>query len=120
MQDAGEAGGRPVLLEQGEHVFGGVGCAVPGFGGGGGELGGAAMQEDGFAGGGGDLHLGAEGGLLGGDVGVVEVVVVEADLADGDAAWVSGELGRLARASGVAWWASCGWMPALAQTVGCW
>ena len=51
------------------------------------------MDEDGLARGGGDLHLGDEGGLLDGDVGVVEVVVVEADLADGDAAWVGGEGG---------------------------
>ena len=50
-------------------------------------------MSDGLAGGGGDLHLGDEGGLLDGDVGVVEVVVVEADLADGDAAGVCGEGG---------------------------
>ncbi len=58
------------------------------------------MQEDGFAGGGGDPHLGAEGGLLGGDVGVVEVVVVEADLADGDAPWICGEFGQFGEGFG--------------------
>ena len=43
--------------------------------------------------GGGDLHLGDEGCLLDGGSGVVEVVVVEADLADGDATGVGGEGG---------------------------
>ena len=51
------------------------------------------MDEDGLAGGGGDAELGDEGGLL--DVGsrVFDVVVVEADFADGDAAGVGGEGG---------------------------
>jgi hypothetical protein len=48
------------------------------------------VDEDGLAGGGGDAELGDEGGLLDGDGGVFEVVVVEADLADGDAAFLLG------------------------------
>lgn len=40
----------------------------------------------------GDPHLREEGRLLHVRVGVVEVVVVEANLTDGDAAWVRGEL----------------------------
>jgi len=49
------------------------------------------VDEDGLADGGGDGHLRDEGGLLRGDVGVVGVVVVEADLADGDAVFIGGE-----------------------------
>ena len=49
------------------------------------------MDEDGLAGRGRDVELGDEGGLLGGDVGVFDVVVVEADFADGDAARIGGE-----------------------------
>ena len=60
----------PVLGEEGEEVFPGVGRAEFFFGGGGGELGGAAVDEDGLAGGGGDLELGDEGGLLGGESGL--------------------------------------------------
>ena len=48
------------------------------------------MDENGFASGSGDLHLGDEGGLLDIRQRVVEVVVVEADLADGDTAGVFG------------------------------
>jgi hypothetical protein len=51
------------------------------------------VDDDGLAGLRGDVHLSAEGQLLGSDVGVVGVVVVEADLADGDASWVGGEVG---------------------------
>ena len=71
------------------------GSAAPNFcfGGGRGELGGSAVDEDGLAGGGGDAELGEEGGLLDVGSGVFDVVVVEADLADGDAAGVGGEGG---------------------------
>ena len=61
------------------------------------------------------LELGDEGGLLGGDVGVFDVVVVEADFADGDAAGVARRGRRVGR--GLRGWrcaASWGWMPALA------
>jgi hypothetical protein len=37
------------------------------------------------------VHLGDEGLLLDCRLGVVEVVVVEADFADGDATWIGGE-----------------------------
>ncbi len=97
VHDAAERVWGPVFGDEGEEVFpGGFGVAVGLellFGGGGGELGGAAVDEDGLAEGGGDLHLGDEGGLLDGGQGVVEVVVVEADLAYGDAAGVGGEGG---------------------------
>ena len=85
VEQEGQAGRGPVGLEQGEEVVGGVGGAEAGLGLRSCQLTGAAVQDDGLAGGGGDGHLGAEGGLLDVDVRVVEVVVVEADLADGDA-----------------------------------
>ena len=98
VHDAAEAGGGPVLVDEGEEIVeGGVGIAVLlelGFGLRGGQLGGAAVDEDGFAGDGSDLHLGDEGGLLDVGVGVVEVVVVEAYLAYGDAERVGGEAGE--------------------------
>ena len=84
----GGRAGRPRRLRAAEGL-------VFGLGGGDGELGGAAVDDDGLAGSGGDPELGDEGGVLGGDVGVVEVVVVEADLADGDAARVCGERRRV-------------------------
>ncbi len=96
--------GGPVMANEGhEIVEGGVGVAVLlefGFGLGGGQLGGAAVDEDGFAGGGGYLHLGCEGLLLDRGEGVIEVVVVEADLADGDAERVGGEVGQFAEGLG--------------------
>jgi len=52
------------------------------------------VDGDGLACGGGDLELGDEGGVLGRYVRVVEVVVVEADFADGDAAWILCEYGE--------------------------
>ena len=91
MHDAGKAGGRPVFGDEAEQVGPGVGWLVLGFGGWDGQLAGAAVDRDGLACGGGDLELGDEGGVLRGDIGVVEVVVVEADFADGDAAWVGGK-----------------------------
>ena len=98
VHDAAELERYPVLLDEGEEVFpGGIGAAEGLeflLGGGGGELGGAAVDEDGFACGGGDGHLGDEGGLLDVWEGVVEMVVVEANLTDGDAAWVGGEGGE--------------------------
>ena len=97
VHDATEAGGGPVFGDEREEVVpAGVGVAVSfefGFGGGGGEFAGAAVDEDGFAGGGGDLHLGDEGLLLDCGQGIVEVVVVETDFADGDAAGIGGEGG---------------------------
>ena len=85
VHDAGDAVGVPMLGDKAQEVFFGVGCAVLFPGGGCGEFTGAAVDQYGLAGDGGKLHLGDEGGLLGGDVGVVDVVVVEADLAEGDA-----------------------------------
>lgn len=59
------------------------------------------MDEDGFAGGGGNAHLGDEGLLLDVDRGVVEVVVVEANFADGDALRVLRKLSELGEGFGV-------------------
>ena len=95
MHDAAQVVRRPVLVDQGEDVFPGIGGAVFFFGLRRGELRGSAVDDDGFAGFGGDVHLRGEGQLLGGDVGVFEVVVVEADLAYGDAFGVCGETGYL-------------------------
>ena len=94
MHDAREAGGGPVIGEEIEEVDPGVGGAKAGFGGGGGEVGGAAVKDDGFAGGGGELQLGEEGTFLHVWVGVLDVVVVEADLADGDRERVGEETGE--------------------------
>lgn len=91
VHDAAEGVRGPVLVDEGEEVFEGVCGAELVLGGWDGELGGAAVDEDGFAEVGGDLHLCDEGRLLEGDGGVVEVVVVEADLADGEAEGVGGE-----------------------------
>ena len=53
------------------------------------------MDGDGLTGGCGDLQLSDEGCVLRGNVGVVEMVVVEADFPDGDAARVLRERGQL-------------------------
>ena len=50
VHDAGEAGGGPMLGEDVEEVFPGVGGAEAGLGGGGGEVGGAAVEDDGLRG----------------------------------------------------------------------
>ncbi len=111
--------GRPVgcqcWADEVESVLPCVGRTEFGLGLGGGELGGAAVDDDGLAGFGGDVHLGGEGQLLDGDVGVFEVVVVETDFADGDAFGIGGEAGYFGEGlASVAWAASRGWMPALA------
>ena len=97
MHDAGEGVRRPVGFQEREEVVpGGVGIAVvleASLGLGGGQLGGAAVDDDGLAGGSRDFHLGDEGLVLDGDVGVFEVVVVEADFADGEAFGVFDEGG---------------------------
>jgi hypothetical protein len=49
------------------------------------------VNDDGLAGGGRDAELGQEGGVLDFGRGIFDVVIVEADLADGDRARVSGE-----------------------------
>ena len=100
VHDPGQARGLEVLGDEGEGVGPGVGGAVPLFGLRGGELGGSAVDDDGLAELSGDLHLGEEGLLLDGDVGVFEVVVVEADLAYCDAAGVGGEAGELGEGLG--------------------
>ena len=91
MHHAGDAVRVPVFGDEGEEVSFGVGWAVLFFGGGRGEFAGAAVDQDGFAGGRSDLHLGDEGGLLGWDAGIFKVVVVEADLAEGDALFLRDE-----------------------------
>jgi len=58
------------------------------------------VDDDGLADLGGDLHLSVEGLMLDGDIGVFEVVVVEADLPDGDAAGVGGEAAELGEGLG--------------------
>jgi hypothetical protein len=80
MHDASEAGGSPVLAEDGEEVVPGV-VAV---------LAGTAVDEDGELGGGGKLELLAENALLNVSRGVI-VVVVESDFADGDELGMLGE-----------------------------
>src|ERR1039458_3381495 len=99
VHDAGRRGVTrvrlPVLGEQGEEFFPGVGGAELGFGLRRGERGGAAVDEDGLAGEGGNAELGEEGGALNVGGGVFDVVVVEADFADGDRAGVGGESGEL-------------------------
>ncbi len=84
MQDAGKASRRPLLFKHGEQVVRGVGWAETLFRGGDGKLAGAAVQDDRLARCCSDLHLRAESGFLRGDVGVVEMVVVQTDLTDGD------------------------------------
>ena len=91
MHDAAEVVRGPVLGDEVEDVLPGVGGTEFLFGLGCRELAGAAVNEDGLARGGGDLHLGEEGLFLDVGGGVFEVVVIEADLADGDAAGVGGE-----------------------------
>lgn len=90
VHDPRESSRIPVLGDEGEKVFPGIGGAVLFFGLWGGELRSSAVDDDGLAGLGGDVHLGGEGELLGGDVGIFEVVVIEADFADGDAFGVGG------------------------------
>ena len=80
---------RPVFGDQGEKVVLGIGSSVLFFRGRVGEFAGAAVDQDGLACGCGNLHLRDESCLLGGDVGVLEVVVVEANLAKGDALFVA-------------------------------
>ena len=95
MHDAAEVVRGPVFGDEVEEVLPGVGGAEFLFGLRGGELAGAAVDDDGLACGGGDFHLGDEGLLAGcRGCGVFDVVVVEADLADGDAAGVGGEGGE--------------------------
>lgn len=94
VHDAGEAGGLPMLGDEGEEVFPGVGGAEAGLGGWGGELGGPAVEDDGLSGGGGEFELADEGGFLDGGVRVLDVVIVEADLADGEAEGVGEEAGE--------------------------
>lgn len=93
MHDAAEPVGLPVLGDEGEEIFPGVGGSVLRFGLRGGEPAGSAVDEDGLAGIGGDLHLRDESLLLGGNVGIVEVVIVKPDFADGDTARIGGESG---------------------------
>ena len=66
------------------------------------------MDRDGLACVRSNLHLRDEGGLLDGNLGILEMVVVEPDLADGEAARIGCEFGELCQASGVARCASCG------------
>ena len=63
----------------------GIGRAVLRFGFGRGEFARAAVDQDRLAHGDSNLHLRNECGLLGSDVRIVEMVVVETNLADGDA-----------------------------------
>ena len=86
----------PVFGEEGEEVVpGGVWTCGAEFllGRRSRQLGCPAVDEDGLAGGSGDAELGEEGGVLDVGRGIFDVVVVEADLADGDAARVGGEGG---------------------------
>ena len=76
--------GVPVGLDQFQHVFPGIGCGELFFGFGRGQLRGPAMDQDGLARCCGHLHLGDEGGALHSDWRVLDVVVVEADLANGN------------------------------------
>ncbi len=104
MHDATEVVRDPVFGDEIEEVFPGGFRASEGlelfFCGGGGEFGGTTVDEDGLAGVCCDGHLGYEGGFLDVGKGVVDVVVVEADLADGDALKVGcegGEFGEVFR-----------------------
>ncbi len=80
MHDSGEAGGSPVLAEDGEEVIPGIGAVLAG----------AAVDEDGKFDGGGELELLAEDALLHLSRRVV-VMVVESDFSDGDDLRVMGE-----------------------------
>ena len=83
--------GRPVLGDEAKQVFPGASAAAEfGFGGWGGELRRAAVDGDRLARRGSNLHLRDEAACCVGNR-VFEVVVVEADLADGEAARVGGE-----------------------------
>ena len=101
MHDAAEAGRRPVLGDEREQVLPCVGRAELFLGLRGGELAGAAVDHDGLA----KLRRqcfiwAMKACLLDRNLGIVEVVVVEADLADRDAAWVGGEAGQLVQGFG--------------------
>ena len=97
VHDTGKVRGGPVFGDQGEEVLPsvGVGEALLDFGPG--QLRGAAVNGDGFAHAGGDPQLGEEGGFLDFGVGVVEVIVVQADLADGETAWMLGKFFELSQ-----------------------
>ncbi len=81
----------PMFGDEGQEVLPGVGGAEFFLCGGGGEFRCAAVDEDGLASGCGDPELGDEGGVLDVRQRIVDVVVVEADFADGDAARVRRE-----------------------------
>lgn len=91
VHDAWKRVGLPVFREEGNEVLLGIRRAEFGFGLRGGELGGAAVDEDWFPGLCGDVKLGEEGLLLDIGCGVIDVVVVQADLADGDTARIGCE-----------------------------
>ena len=90
----------PVRVQQLQQILPCVGCAelLPGLWRG--QLRGAAMDEDRLAGCGGDLHLRDEGSFLHLGHGVVDVVEVEADLADGDASDALAEGGQQGKGFG--------------------
>ena len=97
MHDAAETGRRPMFANQRKQILPGVRFAkfLPGLRGG--KLARTAVDQDGFAKFGGQAHLGDEGQLLRGNPGVVEVVVVQADLANRDASRIERKAGQPAQ-----------------------
>ena len=94
MHDAAQAGWRPVFGDERQDVLPGIGRAELLLGLQGGQLARAAVDNNRLAKPRRELHLGDEGLLLDGDLGIVEVVVVEADLADGNASFMGGQSGQ--------------------------
>ncbi len=95
VHDAGQAGGAEVLFDEVVGIGCGVCRTVFLFRLGSGKLRGSTVDDDGLAEIGGDFHLLDEGMLLDGDLWVIEVIVVQANLADGDAEGLPGEAGEL-------------------------
>ena len=81
MQDEGKTRGRPHRLQKGKEIVRGIGRAKARLRSRGSEFARAAVQDDRLPGSGGDCHLSSEGRLLHVNDWIVEMVVVQANLA---------------------------------------
>src|SRR3984893_11585264 len=97
VHDPAEAGPRPMFADQRKQVLPGVRLAKSLLGLRGSKLARTAVNQDRFAHVGGQPHLGNEGLLLRGNLWVVVVVVVEADLANRDASRIERKAGQPAQ-----------------------
>src|SRR5215469_18830924 len=77
-----------MFRDQRQQVFPGIGRTKLLLGRRDGEFIRSAMDGDGLARSSRDLHLRDEGGLLDGNLRILEMVIVQADLADREASWV--------------------------------